>query len=174
MYNDTSQDTIKTLFKNQGLLDYLLRFEEYLDNSNLYVYDGWENGEVVEGPIVNRYDCEITLKFIKSEPLDPRGMLLFERHGTKLQIREDVELVPKTKIQDVNDFDPEHFGKPKMDKVPVVLVKFIVPRRLLDDGDITEYELLQQKEMEDLTSSSMQSEGGTPSDMNMAPPEGTM
>lgn len=156
MYTDESVDNIKNLFNNPGLLDFLLRFEEYLDNSNIYLYDNIEDGVVCAGPIVSRYDIEITLKYDTEKPPNPRAFLLLQRHGTIIQVKSEIEEVPRTKIQHSEDLRTDHLNKPKMDSKKITLVKFIVPRRILDDKCSTEYDILQQSNMEDITTGGMQ------------------
>lgn len=135
---------IQKLFDEDGLQDILLSVEEYLDNMDLYVFKNWISGEIVEGPVVSKYWVEITLKYDMDKMPDPRGAYLFHNQGTKVQIRRDSQLVARD-VREPGDMDPET-GKQRMDEVPVLLVKFSIPRRLVDAASVEEYVILDSEE----------------------------
>ena len=133
--------TVQKLFDDSGLMDILLGVEEYFDNADLYVFDNWIDGEIVEGPVVSKYWVEVTLKYDMGKMPDPRGAYLFENQGTKIMVRQDVERVIPKYAKDMDDLDIES-GKVKEEKVPVILIKFVIPRRLVDVASVEEYKLL--------------------------------
>lgn len=133
--------TVQKLFDDSGLMDILLGVEEYFDNADLYVFQGWIDGEIVEGPVVSKYWVEVTLKYDLDKMPDPRGAYLFENQGTKIMVRQDVERVIPKYAKDMDDLDIES-GKVKEEKVPVILIKFVIPRRLVDAASVEEYNLL--------------------------------
>ena len=133
--------TVQKLFDDSGLMDILLGVEEYFDNADLYVFDNWIDGEIVEGPVVSKYWVEVTLKYDMDKMPDPRGAYLFENQGTKIMVRQDVERVIPKYAKDMDDLDIES-GKVKEEKVPVILIKFVIPRRLVDAASVEEYNLL--------------------------------
>ena len=133
--------TVQKLFDDSGLMDILLGVEEYFDNADLYVFQGWIDGEIVEGPVVSKYWVEVTLKYDLDKMPDPRGAYLFENQGTKIMVRQDVERVIPKYAKDMDDLDIES-GKVKEEKVPVILIKFVIPRRLVEAASVEEYKLL--------------------------------
>lgn len=133
--------TVQKLFDDSGLMDILLGVEEYFDNADLYVFSNWIDGEIVEGPVVSKYWVEVTLKYDMDKMPDPRGAYLFENQGTKIMVRQDVERVIPKYAKDMDDLDIES-GKVKEEKVPVILIKFVIPRRLVDVASVEEYKLL--------------------------------
>lgn len=133
--------TVQKLFDDSGLMDILLGVEEYFDNADLYVFSNWIDGEIVEGPVVSKYWVEVTLKYDMDKMPDPRGAYLFENQGTKIMVRQDVERVIPKYAKDMDDLDIES-GKVKEEKVPVILIKFVIPRRLVDAASVEEYNLL--------------------------------
>ena len=137
--------TVQKLFDDSGLMDILLGVEEYFDNADLYVFQGWIDGEIVEGPVVSKYWVEVTLKYDMDKMPDPRGAYLFENQGTKIMVRQDVERVIPKYAKDMDDLDIES-GKVKEEKVPVILIKFVIPRRLVDAASVEEYKLLDDME----------------------------
>lgn len=134
-------ETVQRLFDDSSLLDILLGVEEYFDNADLYVFSNWIDGEIVEGPVVSKYWVEVTLKYDMDKMPDPRGAYLFENQGTKIMVRQDVERVIPKYAKDMDDLDIES-GKVKEEKVPVILIKFVIPRRLVDAASVEEYKLL--------------------------------
>ena len=56
-------------------------------------------------------------------------------------VRQDVERVIPKYAKDMDDLDIES-GKVKEEKVPVILIKFVIPRRLVDAASVEEYKLL--------------------------------
>lgn len=135
---------IQKLFDEGGLQDILLSVEEYLDNMDLYVFKNWIDGEIVEGPIVSKYWVDLTLKYDADKMPDPRGAYLFHNQGTKIQVKKDVELVPR-QVMEPEDLDPET-GKQVLDEKPVMLVRFTIPRRLVDAASVQEYQILDSEE----------------------------
>ena len=151
--------TVQKLFDDSGLMDILLGVEEYFDNADLYVFQGWIDGEIVEGPVVSKYWVEVTLKYDMDKMPDPRGAYLFENQGTKIMVRQDVERVIPKYAEDMDGLDIES-GKVKEKKVPVILIKFVIPRRLVDAASVEEYNLLDDD---------LEEAGGVPQD-NMEEP----
>ena len=151
--------TVQQLFDDSGLMDILLGVEEYFDNADLYVFQGWIDGEIVEGPVVSKYWVEVTLKYDMDKMPDPRGAYLFENQGTKIMVRQDVERVIPKYAEDMDGLDIES-GKVKEKKVPVILIKFVIPRRLVDAASVEEYNLLDDD---------LEEAGGVPQD-NMEEP----
>lgn len=140
--------TIQNLYDQAGLLDILVSVEEYLDNMDLYAYKNWIKGEIVEGPIVSKYWVEITLKYTQECFPDPRGALIFENQGTMISIKKDFEVAPikhprsNDDLQIVATSVGTGTGKlPKDERYPVLLVKFKIPRRLVDPASFDEYKL---------------------------------
>lgn len=159
--------TVQKLFDDSGLMDILLGVEEYFDNADLYVFQGWIDGEIVEGPVVSKYWVEVTLKYDMDKMPDPRGAYLFENQGTKIMVRQDVERVIPKYAKDMDDLDIES-GKVKEEKVPVILIKFVIPRRLVDAASVEEYKLLDD-DMEETGDVPQDNMEGPMDDMEQAP-----
>lgn len=141
----SNAETIQRLFDNEGLRNILLNVEEYFDNMDLYVFDNWIDGEIVDGPNVSKYWVELTLKFDKDKLPDPRGTCLFLNQGTKIEFKRDFEYKPVEIPQNQNDLRTN--GKPRLVKHPVVLIKFTIPRKLVDPDSVEEYNII-DKELE--------------------------
>lgn len=137
---------IQKLFDEGGLQDILLSVEEYFDAMDLYVFSGWIDGEIVEGPVVSKYWVSVTLKYNMDKMPDPRGAYLFKNQGTKVEVRKDIEMVAR-QVRGPEDLEGDAQAlKQKLDEVPVILVKFTIPRRLVDPASVEEYEILDSEE----------------------------
>lgn len=98
---------LENLQDNEYLLDLLVQMEDVLDSLDLYVFENWSKGEVVEGPVVRRYWLSMTLEYPYDEMPDPKAGFRLLKHGVRL------------------DFEKSNRGENK-----VWFVKVSIPRRL--------------------------------------------
>ena len=47
--------TIQNVYENDPVFSVLKDYERVLDELGLYVYDNWEDGELVEGPVIGLF-----------------------------------------------------------------------------------------------------------------------
>ena len=153
-------DLVRKVYEQDGLLDILTSFEKFLDDSNLYVYSGWMDGVIVEGPNVSKYWVEIVLMFDGATMPDPRGAKLFERHGVKVSVKKTFQERSIEKPRSQNDMQTIRAGvlKPAVEKVPVILYKFVVPRQLLDFESFDEYKILDANASSDISDSDIETD----------------
>ena len=151
MLNDNmsinNNGTVQRLYDQDGLLDILLGVEEYFDGMDLYAYKNWIEGEIVEGPIVSKYWVEVTLKYYQETFPDPRALLIFDRQGTKVFTRKDYENRPIEHPRGNEDMETmtgsyTPVQKPKLERLPILLIKFQIPRRLVNPESFDEYKLM--------------------------------
>jgi hypothetical protein len=127
---DSALDALAKLTKQPNLIDIMVDVEDYLDNSNLYVFDNWIKGVLVRGPVVRKYWIEITLKYERKQMPDPEGALRLTPHGTQVKFEKAQELRPEP-IRDPSDYEPGTM-KPKMKPHDVWLVHMCIPRRFVE------------------------------------------
>ncbi|WNA16066.1 virion structural protein [Xanthomonas phage XaC1] len=147
MQSDNSSGTIQRLYDQDGLLDILLGVEQYFDGMDLYAYKNWIDGEIVEGPIVSKYWVEVTIKYNHETFPDPRALLIFERQGTKVLVKQEYEVHPIEHPRSSDDMQSvlgsyTSVQKPKEVREPILLVKFQIPRRLVNPESFDEYKLM--------------------------------
>lgn len=140
-------DTIQSLYDQSGLLDILIGVEEYMDNMDLYAYKNWIKGELVEGPIVSKYWVEVTFKYNALNFPDPRAALMFEKQGTKIFIKKDYEVKPIENPRSEEDMmsvlgQGSSVKKVKDERIPILLIKFQIPRRLVNPESFDEYKMM--------------------------------
>lgn len=167
-----SSTTIQNLFDQDGLLDILLGIEEYFDNMDLYAYKNWINGEIVEGPIVEKYWVTITLKFDHDTFPDPVATKIFEQQGTKIFVRPDWEISPISHPRSNQDMQSllgngSYVRKPKDVKKPIILYKFQIPRRLVNPESFDEYKLMTS----DFNSNTLNDDGSTDQSQSTEQPD---
>ena len=80
---------IKRISGQETSLNMLMEFERTLDNTNLYAYKNWMNGELVEGPVIDRYWFTTTWMYPYKMMPDPKGSLRLLKYGCKVSFTED-------------------------------------------------------------------------------------
>lgn len=128
--NDAAE-IVKTLNKEEDILNIMIDVEDYLDDSNLYVWDNWIKGTLVKGPVVRKYWVDITLKYDYKDMPDPTGGLRLVNHGTRIKFERALELVPLP-IKSPSDYQPGT-KKPRMKKEKIWLVHMSIPRRFINN-----------------------------------------
>lgn len=134
----TINDTIAALKRadeNTTSLDMLLEFEKTLDDASLYAYLNWMDGELVEGPDINRYWIKTTWMYPKEKMPDPSGGMRLVKYGCKITYKEDVYRQP-TKVLGPEDIEAgkDQPKKAKMEEQPVWLVTIMMPRKFVDEA----------------------------------------
>lgn len=121
----------KNIYMTDSSLSTLLDFERVLDEVDMYAYKNWINGELVQGPNVEKY--WVTCKFswpYKMMP-DPKAGIRLLDYNCKVSFEEDYITYPK-KIEGPEDFEPGT-RKAKTIKKKVWVVTIRMPSELLND-----------------------------------------
>ena len=58
-------DNIKNIYMSEGTLLTLLDFERVLDSLDVYAFKNWEIGELVQGPIVSKYEVSCIFMWLR-------------------------------------------------------------------------------------------------------------
>ena len=125
------------------LLDVLVQMEDVLDSFDVYVFQNWIEGEIVEGPKVRRYWFDFTLRYpIKKMP-DPKGAMRLLKHGLRINYE-------KATVENADGSEP----KAEDGKTPAPThweVKISIPRRLLSAMNSAELDFYDEEvEVEDV------------------------
>lgn len=136
--NEIAQ-TISNVKKNRNSLDVLLEIEGIFDNLHLYAYENWIKGEVIRGPIITKYWCEVYLMYPEKQMPNPDGALRLMKHGCYVFFQKDT-LTTSVKIKTPDDLAAPDAQtgrqKPKTKEIPVYVVKIVIPRHLLNDYSV--------------------------------------
>lgn len=153
---------LETLEDSPHLLDLMIQMEDVLDSLDIYVFENWMDGEIVEGPKVRRYWLDMTLMFEYKKMPDPRAGLRLLKHGvrvdfTKARVNDKGETSPL-------DEDAKEDAKDGDNGEKVWLVTVSIPRRLIAEinaGQLDFYdEEVDVDDVEDAQDQGMNDESG--------------
>lgn len=122
---------IKNIYASDNVVSSLVNMEKVLDDVNIYAYQNWNKGELVEGPVVTKYDTTATFMWEQSEMPDPDAGKRITNIGGQVAYKKDIKLVPR-KIKTYSDYRPGT-RKGKLDEIPVWLVKITIPNTVIED-----------------------------------------
>jgi hypothetical protein len=124
-------NNIKDIYMTDSSLDSLLDYERVLDELDLYSFDNWKKGELVEGPVYEKYFVTCSWMYAFREMPDPSGAERLLNYGCEISYKKDTFEYP-IKVKDPSDFKPGT-KMPKLVSKPVWLVTITVPKKLMSD-----------------------------------------
>jgi hypothetical protein len=124
-------DNTKEIFMTDSSLGTLLDFERVLDELDTYVFANWKDGELVEGPVYEKYFVSCTFMWPHKMMPDPRGGERLLSYDCEVYYAKDMLEYP-IPIDDPSDFQPGT-KMPKMAKKPVWLVTIVMPKKLMQE-----------------------------------------
>ena len=124
-------ENTKEIFMTDSALTSLLDFERVLDELDLYVFANWKDGELVEGPVYEKYFVTCTFMWPHKMMPDPRGGERLLDYDCEVYYAKD-QLEYPIKVEDPDDFDAGT-KMPKMAKKPVWLVTIVMPKKLMQE-----------------------------------------
>ncbi len=124
-------DTIKGVYMSDGAMSTLLDFERVMDEADVYAFKNWIVGELVDGPVVGRYNCKCIFMWPYKLMPNPKGALRLTNIGCKVTYGKGEIKVP-VEVKDYEDFVPGT-RYPKMAKRKVWFVEVVIPFELMDD-----------------------------------------
>jgi hypothetical protein len=129
---------LKRVSGQTSSLDMLMEFEKTLDDANLYAYQNWMSGELVEGPTINRYWFITTWMYPYKLMPDPEGSLRLIKYGCKVSYAKDTLLEPTRvldPVKDIKDGPASAAKQAKIEHKPVWLVTIEMPRKFVDEAN---------------------------------------
>ena len=124
-------ENIRDIYMSEGSLLTLLDFERVLDELDLYAFQNWQIGELVQGPTISKY--RVTCIFMWPEKLmpDPRGGRRLLPFDCDIKYKKTTMTVPM-KIEDPSDYRPGT-KKAQLTEKKVWLVEISMPKSLMSD-----------------------------------------
>lgn len=122
---------IKTISMTDSAVNSLLDFERVIDELDVYAFDNWKRGELVEGPVYEKYFVICTFMWPYKLMPDPRGGERLLDYGCEIKYKRDHLQYP-IKIKDPKDFKPGT-KVPKQARVPIWLVEIVMPKQLMQE-----------------------------------------
>ena len=121
----------KDIFMTDSAVSTLLDFERVLDELDLYAFENWKQGELVEGPVYEKYFVTCTFMWPYKKMPNPRGAARLAEYECDVTFKQDYFEHPD-KIKSPNDFKPGT-KVAKMKKSPIWLVEIVMPKKLMTD-----------------------------------------
>lgn len=122
-------ENTKNIYMTDSALDSLMDFERVIDELDVYVFENWKKGELVEGPLYEKYFVTCTFMWPYKLMPDPRGGEKLLEYGCKIRYKKDMLEYP-VKIKSPDDFKPGT-KTPKMASTPIWLVEIVMPKKLM-------------------------------------------
>jgi hypothetical protein len=149
-------DQIKKISETNTLLDMLLEFEKTLDSMDLYAFTNWNEGEVLEGPKLDRHYLTVKLMYPQKKMPDPAGAQRLLKRDCLVKYHQDTLISPR-KVKNFDDLvvetrpDGSQKYRAKTDSQPVWVVEVRMPRRYVDEfnADIVEMDEDSYVDLED-------------------------
>jgi hypothetical protein len=122
---------IKDVYMSDSNLETLLDYERVLDELDLYTFANWKEGELVEGPIYEKYfvTCKWLYEYRKMP--DPAGAERLLGYGCEITYQEDTLEYP-IDIKSPDDYKPGTRTNKIVGK-PVWIVTITMPKSLMND-----------------------------------------
>jgi hypothetical protein len=120
---------VEGIYESTTSFQVLKDFERVLDELDLYVYKNWEDGELAEGPNIDRH--WITCKFFwpRAKMPDPMGGKRLLDYDCKISYQKSY-LTKARKIRKPGDIRPGT-KKGRLDRHPIWIVEIMMPKKLV-------------------------------------------
>lgn len=132
-------DNIEEIFATDSSLTTILDFERVLDEIDLYSFRNWKRGELVEGPVYEKYFVKCVFMWPNRLMPDPRGAERLLDYGCEIKYEKSQLEVP-IQIEEPDDFEPGT-KFPRYKPKPIWLVEIVMPKQLMADINIGSLEL---------------------------------
>ena len=106
-------------------------FERVIDELDVYAFAHWKKGELVEGPIYEKYFVTCTFMWPYKLMPDPRAAERLIEYGCEVGYKRDILDFP-AKVKNYSDFKPGT-KVPKKAQAPIWLVKIVMPKKLMQE-----------------------------------------
>lgn len=124
-------ENTKEIFMTDSSLTTLMDFERVLDELDLYVFANWKSGELVEGPVYEKYFVTCTFMWPYKLMPDPRGGERLLGYDCEVKYSKD-QLEYPVEIKSPDDYK-DGTKMPRMAKKPIWLVTIVMPKKLMQE-----------------------------------------
>jgi hypothetical protein len=143
---------IEQIYGSNNSLQLLKDFERVLDELDVYVFDSWIDGELVEGPKESRYYVECTFMWPYDQLPEPAGGKRLVEYGCRVQVAES-KIASVRKIKTPDDIRPGT-RKGKIDHKQIWMIKISMPKKLMSDIN-RGYTELDKNKIEDIVNANI-------------------
>jgi hypothetical protein len=124
-------NNVKGIMTSDGTMSTLLDFERVLDEADLYAYQNWELGELVQGPDSGRYSVSCVFMWPYKLMPNPSGAKRLAAIGCNVSFKKSKIKVP-IEIKNYDDF-VQGTRYPKGIEKKVWLICIEVPKELMNE-----------------------------------------
>ena len=124
-------DNVKNIYMSDSSLESLMDFERVLDELDTYVFKNWSKGELVDGPVYDKYFVTCTFMWPYKLMPDPRAGERLLDYKCEISYKKDTLFYPAD-IKTYSDFKPGT-KVPKTASKTVWLVTITMPKQLMHD-----------------------------------------
>ena len=122
---------VEGIYESNTAFAVLKDFERVLDELDIYVYDNWEDGELLAGPEIDRHWVSCSFMWTRDNMPDPMGGKRLLDYDCKVFYKKDSITIPR-KIRKRDDIRPGT-KKGKLDRKEIWVVKIQMPKKLIVD-----------------------------------------
>ena len=122
---------VKDIYMTDSSLNTLLNFERVIDELGLYAFANWQKGELVEGPVYEKYFVTCTFMWPYKMMPDPHGAERLLNYDCEVTYKKDTLLYP-AKVEGPEDFKPGTKVAKVMEK-KIWLVSITMPKNLISE-----------------------------------------
>tara|TARA_R110002124_G_scaffold84219_1_gene219569 strand:+ start:357 stop:881 length:525 start_codon:yes stop_codon:yes gene_type:complete len=122
---------IEGIYDSNTSFQVLKDFERVLDELDIYVYANWQDGELAEGPIIERHWVTCSFMWDRNKMPDPMGGQRLLDYDCKVFMGKDYVVKPR-KIRKPEDVRSDS-NKGKLDRHAIWIVKIQMPKKLIAD-----------------------------------------
>ena len=120
---------VQSLYAVGPTLGILKDFERVLDDLDVYVFENWEDGELLSGPVDSRHFVTCSFMWPAEKMPDPAGGKRLLDRGCKVSYKKD-ELLKPREIKTPADYRPGT-TKGKIDAHDIWVVEIKMPKALI-------------------------------------------
>ena len=120
---------VQSLYAVGPTLTILKDFERVLDELDVYVFQNWEDGELLSGPVDSRHFVTCSFMWPADKMPDPSGGKRLLDRGCKVTYAKD-ELLKPREIKSPEDYRPGT-TKGKIDAHDIWIVEIKMPKELI-------------------------------------------
>ena len=120
---------VQSLYAVGPTLGILKDFERVVDELDVYVFQNWEDGELLSGPVDSRHFVTCSFMWPADKMPDPAGGKRLLDRGCKVTYKKD-ELMKPRKIKGPEDYRPGT-TKGKIDAHDIWVVEIKMPKELI-------------------------------------------
>tara|TARA_B110000503_G_C7145412_1_gene412711 strand:- start:1657 stop:2172 length:516 start_codon:yes stop_codon:yes gene_type:complete len=122
---------IETIYDSNTSFGILKDFERVLDELDIYVYANWDDGELADGPRIERHWVTCSFMWDLHKMPDPMGGKRLLDYDCKVSYKKS-HLIKPRKIRKPDDIRPGS-KKGKLDRHPIWIVEIQMPIKLIAD-----------------------------------------